>query len=57
MLMVSYALECFFFLTLACDFMLRIHVLCNRILFSINKVHIFLSFVSCYLDFHVMVVF
>jgi len=40
--------------TLAYDFMLRIHTLCNRILLSINKVYILPSLVSCYLNFHVM---
>jgi hypothetical protein len=58
MLMVSYALERLFYLfilvTLAYDFMLRIHTLCNRILLSINKVYILPSLVSCYLNFHVM---
>jgi hypothetical protein len=58
MIMVSYALEFFFVLvTPACDFLLRLHTLCNTILLSINKVYILPSLVSCYLDFHVMIVF
>jgi hypothetical protein len=45
-----------FLVTLAYDFMLKIHTLCNKILLSINKVYIFPSFTSCYLDFYVMIV-
>jgi len=37
--------------------MLRIYSLCNRILFSINKVSILLLLSSYYLDFHIMIVF